>query len=366
MYNENVLKLGIFGSNCSNGRYLTTAPERWPGSWDDNERLATMLDDAGIDFFLPIARWRGYGGETDYQGSSFETITWATALLARTKRITIFGTVHAPLFPPLIAAKQIVTADHAGRGRFALNMVCGWNEDEFDMFGVKPGDHGARYRQGQEWLDVLRLVWDRDEFDFSGEFFEMHHVRGKPKPYGGTHPLIMNAGASGDGRAFALRNCDAWFTHVRPSTDPAAPFGETEAIVRAAKNDARALGREIGVYISAMVVCRPSRREAEEYHRYVTVEHADLGAIDKMLEMKGRVWDQPSPEVARWRAEVGRGMGSLPLIGSPDDIAEILAGVSAAGVNGVALSLVNDVDEFPYLQAEVLPRLERLGLRKRV
>ena len=90
------------------------------------------------------------------------------ALLAATKRITVFGTVHAPLFHPVIAAKQMVTADHVGEGRFGLNIVCGWNEGEFDMFGVKPGDHSARYRQGQEWLDVLRLMWgDRDDWDFA-------------------------------------------------------------------------------------------------------------------------------------------------------------------------------------------------------
>ena len=59
-----------------------------------------MADEAGIDFLLPIGRWKGYGGDTDYQGATYETITWATGLLAQTKRITVFGTVHAALFPP--------------------------------------------------------------------------------------------------------------------------------------------------------------------------------------------------------------------------------------------------------------------------
>ena len=49
----------------------------------------------------------------------------------------MFGTVHAPLFHPLIAAKQFVTADHVSEGRFGLNIVVGWNEDEFQMFGVR-------------------------------------------------------------------------------------------------------------------------------------------------------------------------------------------------------------------------------------
>ena len=46
----------------------------------------------------------------------------------------------------------------------------------------------------------------------TARFIKLKKVRAKPKPYGGTRPVIMNAGASADGRAFALRNCDAFFT----------------------------------------------------------------------------------------------------------------------------------------------------------
>ena len=117
MYNSNALKIGIFGANCSSGRSATKVPERWSASWPDCLRLARMADEAGIDFMLPIARWKGYGGETGYQDATLETVTWACGLLAATKRITVFGTVHAPLFHPIIAAKQMVTADHIGEGR---------------------------------------------------------------------------------------------------------------------------------------------------------------------------------------------------------------------------------------------------------
>src|ERR1700758_2927335 len=76
MYNANRLKIGLFGPNCSSGRAVTTVPERWSGSWPDNLRLARMADEAGIDFLLPIARWEGYGGVTDYQGETWETVQW--------------------------------------------------------------------------------------------------------------------------------------------------------------------------------------------------------------------------------------------------------------------------------------------------
>src|SRR5215468_11435137 len=208
----NRLKLGLFGANCSSGRAVTKVPERWSGTWPDNLRLACMADAAGIDFMLPIGRWKGYGGETDYQGATLETITWATALLAATRRITVFGTVHAPIFNPVVAAKEMVTADHVGEGRFGLNIVVGWNEGEFDMFGVEQRDHEARYDYAQEWIDAIKRIWSDDTvFDFEGKYIRLKGVQADPKPFGDSQPIIMNAGASPTGQAFAVRNCDAFF-----------------------------------------------------------------------------------------------------------------------------------------------------------
>src|SRR5919198_6250964 len=90
MYNDNALKIGIFGANCSSGRSATKVPERWSASWPDCLRLARLADDAGIDFMLPIGRWKGYGGDTGDPKATLEPITWATGLLASTKRITCF------------------------------------------------------------------------------------------------------------------------------------------------------------------------------------------------------------------------------------------------------------------------------------
>ena len=175
-------------------------------------QLVRMADEAGIDFMLPIGRWKGYGGDTGYQDATLETVTWACGLLAATKRITVFGTVHAPLFHPIIAAKQMVTADHIGEGRFGLNIVVGWNEDEFEMFGVEQRAHALRYEYAQDWLDAIKLMWsDGEDFDFDGKHIKLKKVRAKPKPFGGERPVIMNAGASPVGRDFAVRNCDAFF-----------------------------------------------------------------------------------------------------------------------------------------------------------
>src|SRR5437016_13478836 len=283
MHSANKLKLGLFGANCSSGRAVTLVPERWSGSWPDCLALAQMADDAGIEFMLPIGRWKGYGGDTDYQGATLETVTWACGLLAKTRRLNVFGTVHAPLIAPLIAAKQFVTADHIGEGRFGLNLVCGWNEGEFEMFGATLRDHEARYAYAQEWLDVVKLAWSgREDFDFEGQFIKVEGGRANPKPCGGTRPLVMNAGASPTGQAFAIRNCDALFSNVSRGIS----FAETVQHVARVKALARQYGREIDVYTVGVVTCRPTAREAEEYWRHSIVDNADWRAVDNILAMK--------------------------------------------------------------------------------
>jgi dimethylsulfone monooxygenase len=361
MYNTNKLKIGLFGSNCSSGRAVTKVPERWTGSWPDNLRLARMADEAGIDFMLPIGRWKGYGGDTDYQGATLETITWAAGLLASTKRITVFGTVHAPLFNPVIAAKEMVTADHIGEGRFGLNIVVGWNEGEFEMFGVEQREHEDRYDYAQEWLDAIKLIWsDQEDFDFQRKYFSMKGVRGKPKPFGGTRPLMMNAGSSGTGQAFAIRNCDAFF--LQASRDSLA---ETAKRVTAVQHLAKKSDRNIGCYTVGVITCRPTRKEAEDYYHYSVVEHADWSAVDGILALKNiSPQTVPMQEYVVKRNQYAQGMGGLPIVGDPDFVAQQLADLSQAGLTGIGVSLVNYADELPFFCDEVLPRLARMGVRE--
>ena len=334
-------------------------PERWSGSWDDNLRAAQLADETGIDFFLPIGRWKGYGGETDFHGSSLETITWATGLLAATRRLVVFGTVHAALFHPVVAAKQLVTADHIGHGRLGLNVVCGWNAGEFEMFGATLREHEQRYAYAQEWLDAVKAMWgERDDFDFEREFFHLKGVRTKPKPFGGTQPIIMNAGASADGLAFATRNCDAYFTAARMDTlDGAAR--KVEEI----KAYARAQGRTIRVFTTAEVYCRPTREEAEARFRYCSVEHADWSAIEEIMPLYGRPVDRSDPQFEEHRRRFAYGFSGFLIQGTPDDVASAFERVSRAGFDGVAFSFFDYAADLPYFAQEVLPRLERLGVR---
>jgi alkanesulfonate monooxygenase SsuD/methylene tetrahydromethanopterin reductase-like flavin-dependent oxidoreductase (luciferase family) len=356
----NKLKLGFFSPNCSSGMSVTKVPERWVNSWENNIRLAQLGDEAGIEFVLPIARWIGYGGETDFHGSVLETVTWATGLLAHTKRINVFATVHTAFIHPVVAAKQLATADQLSRGRLGLNVVAGWNKPEYEAFGVElPQAHTDRYALAQEWFDVVRKIWTHEgPFDWNGTFFKLKGVYGYPHPFDGMPP-VMNAAGSKEGRQFATRNADFLFAI---SVDPDQSRQEVIDI----RETARTHGRDTGVFTLCHVVCRPTKQEAEDYLHYYAEENADWPAVDNLMRLQGmHAQSFPAEALQMLRGRFAAGHGTLPLIGDPDTIVQELARISAAGFAGCTLSFVDYVKEFPYFRDEVLPRLQRMGLRQK-
>ncbi|NQV55234.1 MAG: LLM class flavin-dependent oxidoreductase [Rhodospirillales bacterium] len=358
----NKFKIGLFAANCSGGIACTTVPERWQPTWENNVTLARMADEAGLEFMLPLGRWAGYGGETDHNGTSFETIIWAAGILGATKRIIAFSTLHVGLINPIFAAKQIVTAEHIGGGRFGLNIVCGWNADEFGMFGIELGEHDRRYEQGEEWLEICTRVWTETEpFDYDGEFFHLKNVRAEPKPISTPRPLIMNAGGSAAGLDFAVKNADFLFRNISTMENAKADIAKVAA-------GAKALDRNVGIFTNAYVVCRPTTKEAEEYHHYYAVENADEDAVDRIFTGRG-IKDNPdlSDDVkAQMKIRIAAGNSAFPLVGDPDTVVQKMTALSEMGLAGIAMGLVHYVEHFPYFRDEILPRLVRAGLREEV
>jgi FMNH2-dependent dimethyl sulfone monooxygenase len=123
LFPESGIKLGIFGFNVSSGGGLSKSPTRYEAEWEENVRLAQEAEAAGFEAAIPFARWRGFEGETNPWGRSFEPYTWAAGIAARTSRIVVFTTSHSLTVSPVVAAKQLATVDHISGGRTGLNVV---------------------------------------------------------------------------------------------------------------------------------------------------------------------------------------------------------------------------------------------------
>lgn len=356
MHGPNQFKLGLFASNADGGLTLTKVPERWPAKWEGIAHSARLADAAGFEFILPIARWKGFGGEMNSRETSFETLTFAAALSGITQNIALFSTVHVPMVHPVFAAKALATIDHASGGRAGLNIVCGWNPEEFDLFGLTRVED--RYDQGLEWAEIVnRIYTESDPFDHHGRFYQLKGVSGRPRPLQLPRPVTLNAAFSPVGRDFAARAADFLFTTFTDIESGAAQVADMQA--RSA-----ALGREVGVFTTCHVVCRRTRTEAEEYYERYAVALADTDSVDNHMRGKQLHSGSHGPEIYRLhRKRFAGGAGTYPLVGTPVHIAEQMVRMSAAGFAGTTVSFVNFSDELPYFTDQVLPLLREAGLR---
>ena len=143
IYTDNRLKLGVFGANVSNGCAATTAPGHLEMNWPNSRDIVTLADLAGFEAVVPVARWKGFGGKTNFNGTCFETLAWAAGMGAVTNHASIFCTTHVPTIHPIVAAKQCTTVDHLTGGRFSLNVVCAT---------TTPADHECR--KLRDWCKI--------------------------------------------------------------------------------------------------------------------------------------------------------------------------------------------------------------------
>jgi FMNH2-dependent dimethyl sulfone monooxygenase len=367
MHGPNRFKLGVFSANCDGGLTMSLAPERWRADWDDIAAMTRIADQAGIEFILPVAKWRGYQGQAKIYGKSFETLTHGAALAAITKRIFIFSTVHVPLVSPAFGAKAIATIDHISHGRAGLNIVCGWNQEEFDLHGVTI-DQDTRYDHGLEWFQVWsKLLEGGPEFDWDGQYFKLRRLATDPVTIQRPRPVVMSAGFSPKGRDFAAQACDVLFTNM---TD----LGQAPALIADIHAHTGRYGRSVDVYTMAHVVCRPTRREAEDFYHYFAEEMADTEGQDYYWHQRGAKAGTGNavlarPVETRFMRESGKRFagaypGAYPLVGSPDEIAAEMTRMSEARLAGCSVAFLDYLKEIPFFVHEVLPRLERLGLRQ--
>ncbi|MFZ4687333.1 MAG: LLM class flavin-dependent oxidoreductase [Hyphomonadaceae bacterium] len=273
----------------------------------------------------------------------------------------MFATSHAPMLHPLVVAKQAATIDHISGGRFALNVVGGWNRREFDMFGIDLIEHTQRYAYLREWLEIVRTLWaSENEVDITTRHFNMKKAVCQPKPVQRPGPPIMNAGLSTAGMAFAAENSDIAFVSLN---------GAEPDLWRAQVSEYKALAREkrgvdLQVWTNVHIVQHESveaalaerTRFADTFRDHRAVE----GFLTTIMAESGVPSDPAVAEMLRSRLATGTG---YPLVGDAATIAGLLQSISDAGINGALLGFVNFLDGLPPFLREVLPLLEKTGLR---
>src|ERR1700732_4712701 len=156
--------------------------------------------------------------------TSFEPFTLLSALAGATEHIGLIATGSTTFDEPYHVARRFASLDHISGGRAGWNIVTTSNPDAALNFGLDDHmEHAERYRRAREFYDVVTGLWDSFADDAfvrdveQGLYFDpakMHvldqkgkylRVRGPlniARPVQGW-PLIVQAGASDDGRQLA-------------------------------------------------------------------------------------------------------------------------------------------------------------------
>lgn len=358
----NRLKLGVFAPNLSAGASGITTMDGPPriGNWSEPKSIAVAADRAGFEVVVPIARWLGQGGESLFWERSLETMTWGAAVAAITENIFVMTTCHVPMVHPVMAAKMGVTIDHVSGGRWGLNVVAGWSKPEFELFGAEFAQHSDRYRLADEWTRVVKRLWsDAEPFDFDGDFFTLKGAFTNPKPVQAPYPVIMNAGQSPAGLALAAEHSD--LVYIGLVGEPNIP-----SAVSRVRDAASARGRDVAVWALAHVVSADTDEAARALVTSYAVDHGDVETATRYAALLSGT-DTASQSAFREDADLIRKLmqsqGNYSIVGSHQSIADQLAKLSEAGLDGLVLAFYDYHQGIAAFQAEVIPRLVQVGLR---
>jgi FMN-dependent oxidoreductase (nitrilotriacetate monooxygenase family) len=169
-----------------------------------------------------------------------EPVTVLAALAVSTSHIGLIATASTTYTEPFNLARQFASIDHISRGRAGWNIVTSWLATAARNYGgAGPVGHEERYARGEEFMSVVKALWDSWAADavlddrgrglyarpdrirainHRGDFYQVAGPLNMPRcPQG--RPVLVQAGSSDTGRRFAARHAEAVFTaHMAKAT----------------------------------------------------------------------------------------------------------------------------------------------------
>lgn len=416
MTEKRQLRLGAFMRPVS----IHTAWWRYPGAYPDANfnfrhiaRFAQTLERGKFDAFfmadhLALLNMPMDALKRSATTTSFDPLTLLPALAVVTERLGLIATASTTFNDPYHIARKFASLDHISNGRAGWNLVTTSNPDAALNFGLDEHvEHAERYRRGREFYDVVTGLWDSWADDAfirnveTGVYFDpnrMHVLNHKGAHYKVRGPLniarpvqgwpvIVQAGASDDGRQIAAETAEMVFAAGGQIADARAYYADV-------KGRARAYGRNpdhIKILPGALVVVGETSAEAQKKRDLLdSLVHPDsgIGSLSIALGVDARQFDLdgPLPEIpetnqsksgrqrvidrarrdnltVRQLAQIAGGYGGQSFTGTPkmiaDQMEEWLLTDACDGFNVMFPYVPGGLDDFVDM---VVPELQRRGL----
>jgi FMN-dependent oxidoreductase (nitrilotriacetate monooxygenase family) len=383
--------------------------------------IARVLERGKFDFLffadrLAIADRFGGSHEVgirygDQDATRMDPMPILGAIAAVTRHIGLGATRSTTYDAPYHVAREFATLDHISAGRAAWNVVTSMNDGEALNFGqVTHLDHDLRYDRADEFMEVAFKLWDSWDPDalvldkargiyadpakvrhieHAGRWFQSRGPLNIPRSLQGR-PLIIQAGSSGRGKAFAARWAEVIFA-LQPNV------GRMRTLVSDVREELGRQGRPshaCKILMAVMPFIGESRAEAEDkqaLHNSLVdprvglstlAAHANAdfsslpldatvdsiaasGSQGNLAALRSIAAGQPVTIADAGRI-YGRGVMCPQLVGTAEDIADELAElVTATGADGFIISPAFLPETFEDFVAGVVPILQARGQFRR-
>ena len=228
--------------------------------------LVQTADKAGFDLCLFAERHLGH-----------DIAAWvmASAVGSRLDNIRALTAVHPGLVDPVMIAKLAASLDRICKGRMAINIVNGWFDEEFTMFGGTVLQGEERYERAVEFINILRGLWTQESFTLKGKHYNIENARLLLKPATPTPPEIFSVSRSPRGRDFIAEHCDWWFIDFPKEAETTDEvLRAIDAAVADMNSRTQRFGRKVRYALNPFVALGTSRQDALEkaVNRILTTE----------------------------------------------------------------------------------------------
>ncbi|WP_096156273.1 MULTISPECIES: LLM class flavin-dependent oxidoreductase [Bacillus] len=277
---------------------------------------------------------------------------WSTAaaLAAVTEKIEIMTAVRPGFHNPAITAKAAANIDQISNGRFTLNVVSAWWEEEARQYGGIFTEHDERYERTKEFLEVLKGLWTEETFSYDGKYYHLENTKLAPKPVQRPNPILYAGGESEKGKQVITSMCDAYVMHGGTVDEVAVKINDMK---NRRMSSGQATLQSFGM--AAYIICKDTEEEAQqELARITEVKESSAYAGFKDFTSKSQLEQQ-----IKLQDYSVSNRGLRPgLIGTPSQIASKIKEYERVGVDLLLLQFSPQLEEMERFAMEVMPLMK--------
>ncbi|MGW1166978.1 LLM class flavin-dependent oxidoreductase [Streptomyces sp. NPDC002550] len=410
------LHLNAFLMNTGHHEASWRLPESDPYAHVDLQhhvRLARIAERGTFDSLFLADGPQLWGNLAQRPAGALEPLTLLTALATATEHIGLIATASTSYNSPYNLARRFASLDIISGGRAGWNIVTTAGVEAARNFGLdaEPA-HAERYARAAEFLDVALKLWDSWEDDaivadkaagvwgddrkihpprHQGTYFSVAGALNVPRTPQG-YPLLVQAGSSEDGKAFAARYAEAVFTAQQTLAGAQAFYADLKSRTSQAGRDPehlKVLPGIVPVLGSTEAEARAAERLLEDH---IVYDHG-VGRLESLLQLPAGTLELDAPlpaglppesavegaksrytlvvELARRErltvrqliARLGGGRGHLTFAGTPEQVADRIEAWftqgAADGFNVMPAVLPSGLEAFVE---HVVPLLRARGL----